>query len=87
MRTLGATLTTAQQANAVKPYIKVVANYGETTYTFDTHGYDGASKRIKGVEATEEPYGGRATILLDNSDAYFLSKNLKGYDITLSWGA
>lgn len=87
MRTLSAELTAAQRAKPVQPYVKAVVTDGTTTYTFDNQGYSGADKRITGIEHTEQPFGGSATIRLHNADKYFATKNLKGWEVTLSWGA
>lgn len=90
MRTLSAGLLAAQKSATVTPYVKVVITEPVspyTTYTFDTHAIDGAEKRILPIEHYEEPYGGAATIRLANYDQYFGAKNLKGWQVTLGFGA
>ncbi len=86
MRTLHAGLTTAQQAASGTPYVLVSATDGVDTYNYDTAASGGASKRVVSVHHWEEPYGGMATIRLDNSDQNFKTLNLRGFAVTLSWG-
>src|SRR4030042_2757287 len=87
MRILSDELLAAQKSGHVDPYVKSVITNGVTTYTFDNRSIGGALNRIRRVISTEEPFGGNAIILLKNSDRYFAAKNLRGYKVTLGFGA
>ena len=87
MRGLSPALLAAQKAQGVVPYLKAIVTDGTTTYTFDNMGDTGCDRRIRGVEGIEEPFGGNAVIRLKNSDQYFAAKNLKGWKVTLGYGA
>ena len=87
MRTLSATLTTAQQAASGTPYLELVLTSpdGLTTYTFKS---TDATPRIRRLDITEGAWGSsrRPVIRLLNNDQYFSSLNLKGYKAVVKWG-
>lgn len=80
MRTLSSTLENAQKSSSIKAIYKIVLTSGATTYTYE-------QDRILPSSHDEELYSHRATIILDNSDAEFDDKDLKGYQGVISYGA
>jgi len=80
MRDLSATkLESAQKDDTIDAIYKVVLTKGASTYTYE-------EDRILPSKHDEEPYSHRATIVLDNSDGEFDSKDLKGYSGVISYG-
>jgi len=79
MRELSATLKAGQQAGALNPLYKIEFTKGASSYTY---GQD----RILPSEHDEELYSHRAKIVLNNRDAEFNDKDLKGYDAVISYG-
>jgi len=79
MRTLSATLESAQQSSSINALYKVELT-GANSYTY-------AQDRILSSEHDESPYSHRATIVLDNKDGELDDKDLKGYQAVISYGA
>ena len=73
MRTLSAELLAAQKAASGVPYIYVLV--GSTDY----------SSRLVELNHEERPFGGLATILLDNSD-HGITTDLTGKQVTIGYG-
>lgn len=80
MRTLTATLQSAQQSASVKALAKIVLTHGAATYTYGV-------ERILDIKHPEEQYSHTAEILLDNADRTLDAISLKGYQAVISYGA
>lgn len=74
MRTIHADLITAQQSGAAIPYIYLSIG-----------GID-LSDRLVSLEHIEEPYQGRASIVLANSDHYLDEVDLRGSSFAIGYG-
>ena len=79
MRTLSATLTTAQQAASVNPNISFIVYVGGEYYTYGT-------ERILYLREIEEPYSQTVEAILDNSDGVLTALALKGGLTTIGLG-
>ncbi len=86
MRTLHADLTAAQVSASAAIYDQIVLTQPSPGTDVRTYTTADATNRIFGIEQTEKQYGGRAVILLDNSDGFFNSANLTGYRVQIGWG-
>ncbi|MFC2008628.1 hypothetical protein ACFLUT_01040, partial [Chloroflexota bacterium] len=74
------TLKAALAQPGVEPLVRVLLTHGETTYTYNRI-------RILSAEESQEPYSHTAELVLDNADGEFTSKDLRGYQIVIGWGA
>ena len=86
MRTLSTTLLAEQKKATVTPYVRVylLSADGLTSYTFTAA--DNPS-RLYSVTHRGEPYGSIAIIRLKNNNYFFNAKDLRGYRVTIGWGA
>jgi len=73
-------LKTALAQSSVEPLVRVVLTHGATTYTYDRTG-------ILSADELQEPYSHTAELVLDNADGEFTSKDLRGYQAVIGWGA
>ena len=83
MRTLDDALTAIQEKKHYHPACKIVLTSGETEYTLEGLWTGG---RILKLEHNEEPWSMKAKAVLNNSDGYLTSLDLKGYTAVISWG-
>lgn len=80
MRTLTATLKSAQQSVAINALVKLVLTYGTTTYTY-------TKTQILDIKETGNGSLQSLEILLNNSDGVLTALDLRGYKGVLSFGA
>ena len=73
-------LKAALAQSSVEPLVRVVLTHGVTTHTYDR-------PRILSAEQSQEPYSHTAELVLDNADGEFTSKDLRGYQALIGWGA
>lgn len=80
MRTLSATLETAQQSMNYDPLWRVVlTRTGETTQTY-------TRTRVLSISHTEEPFTQKADIILNNNDGALTALNFEHYQAVISYG-
>lgn len=87
MRTLSATLTSAQKGRSgISPLCKLVLTYGANTYTYDWRRIATSNTRILKSTHSEKQWSGAANVVLNDADKTLTSLNLEGYKGVLSYG-
>lgn len=80
MRLISSTLLKAQQAKSVSPLIKITLSLvGQTDIIL-------TKDKILDINHIEEPYSHRCELTLENADAYFTNKDLKGWRASINYG-